>query len=102
LGEKLGIIDQLNWRVSVLAMLGSFNFSAESVRHKLQAVTDSQHRHTELKDFRISYGRICVINRRRAAGKNYSDGRMLANFGDRGVARKNHREDVLLANAARD
>ena len=100
--EKLGIGRQPNLRVSVFAVLCSAHFAAQSVRHELQPVADSEHGQSKLKHARIGRGSIFVINGRRPARENDSNRRVLANFFDGGIARKHNRKDILLADASGD
>ena len=70
--------------------------------HILQAVADPQNRQAEIENRFFSNGRVFVIHRRRAARQNDADGRVTPNFIQRSVAGKNHRKDVLFADAAGD
>ena len=46
--------------------------ASQLMSQKLSAVADSQHRNTQLKNFRVGLRRIIAVNAVRSAGKNYA------------------------------
>ena len=87
--------------MSVLAALRSADFAAEHMHHQLQAITDTKHRKTEIEHVAVGAGRVCIVDRGWTTGEDNSNRVIAANFLERGGARKNNREDILFADAAR-
>ena len=88
--------------VSILALVGGANFSAQGVHHELKPVTDAEHGYAQFEHAWVRGRRVGVIHRGRAAGKNDADRGIAANFFQAGGAGEHHRKDVLFADAARD
>src|ERR1700687_1615091 len=101
LGLVIGAIDIQN-RATVFAACRRLHFSSEVIGEPLHAVADSQPRAAEGKNGRIAFGGLRVVYGAGSAGKHDARRFELADFLDRGGARENGGEDLLLANAAGD
>ncbi len=93
---------QFHLRVAVLALVGGAHFAAQLVHHELQAVTDAQHRQSEMQDALVRRRRVGVVDGRRPARQHDARGRVALDFVERGGAGQDDGEDVLFADAARD
>lgn len=89
-------------RVPIFAMFRRAHFSSQRMNHELQSVADAEHRYSQLKYTRIGYGRVFVVNRARATGKNDADRMLISYLLNAGVARENYGIDVLFADSAGD
>src|SRR5262249_11773260 len=88
--------------VSVLAFGGGAHLAAEVEYHVLQAIADAEYGKFQIEDAGIGDRRVFVVDGRRPAGQDDSDGWVAANLFERRVAGKNRGEDVQFADAARN
>src|SRR5437868_1651852 len=86
----------------VLAMSSGLDLATKCVRHKLQAVANSEHGQSQLKYVGIGTGRVLVIDGARPSGKNDPHGRVLLDFFNFRIAGENGGKNVLFADAACD
>ncbi len=82
--------------VAVFALGRRAHFAAEVVNDEVQPVADAEHRaDPRWSSARIGLGRICVVDRRRAAGENNSNRLVGLDFGNGNRTGKHDGEDVL-------
>ncbi len=100
--ERVFVVDQGDFGVAVLALVGGADLAAEVVRDELQAIADAEHGQAEREDGGVGGWRIAVIDRAGAAGEHDAEGAVGADLLERGGAGQHDGEDVLLADAAGD
>ena len=83
-------------------LVGLGDLAAQGVGHELAAIADAQHRHTQLKDGRISLGRARLIDGVGAAGEDEADGLHSAELLQRGRVGLDLAIDAALAHPAGD
>ncbi len=77
------------------------NLSTQVPGHEVEAVADSEHRHTELEHHRIHLQRAFLKNTRRSARKNDGDRTKLTNSRCREVSTPDDRLDAELPESPR-
>src|SRR5216684_2840423 len=105
LREELGFVSgtiDIQHRAAVFTARRRLHFPAQVVGEPLHTVADSQHRDAERKNGRVAFGSLRVVDGTGSAGEHNARGFELADFVERGGARENGREDLLLANAPGD
>src|SRR5712692_3916575 len=105
LREELGFVSgtiDIQHRAAVFTARRRLHFPAQVVGEPLHIVADSQHRDAERKNGRVAFRSLRIVDRAGPAGKHDARGFELVDFVERGGARENGREDLLLANAPGD
>ena len=92
-------IHRFHLRIAKLALVSRRNRAAQMMRHELHAITNTQHRHTQSKNTRISLI-VRIINRIGPAGKNNALWLKSANLGKRHIIRMQFTIHMRLAHAA--
>ncbi len=100
--KKTGAVANLNVGMAVLTLSSGTHFTAKSVHHELQAVTDAKHGQTQFEHAGVGRGGVGVINRGRTAGQNDAYRGIAANLVQAGSTGKDHGKNILFADAARD
>ena len=88
--------------MSIFALERRAHPSAQVVHNEVQPVADAEGGHAERENSWVGGRGVRVVNRRRTAGKNQSDGFVGLNLPQGRRARQHYRENVLFADAARD
>jgi hypothetical protein len=87
---------------TVLARFRRFDLSAQDLRADLHAVTDAEHRHTEVKNLRITAWRVGLIHAARPARKDQPLRLHRLQFIDGNIRPNENAVDALLAHPPRD
>ncbi len=100
--EPSPLFEQRELGAPELAPLGALDAAAEGLDHHLHAVTDAQHRDTELEQLGAQRRRPRLVHRRGTAGED--EGAWVAQLDpvDVGVVRQQLGEDAALAQAPGD
>jgi hypothetical protein len=87
---------------AVLAGAGASDRPAERLRHRLKAVTDSEHRHAQVEDLGVQLRRALFVDTGRAPGQH--DGLRVARLDllDGGGMRNDLRKHPRFADPSRD
>ncbi len=88
--------------MAVLALGRRAHLAARVMHDEVQSVADAESGHIKLQHTRVGGRRVGIVHRRRAAGKNQSDGIAGLNLTERRRARQHNGEDILLADAPRN
>src|SRR5579863_2714302 len=98
--EQRRFLANSQFRRPVFAPISPLHSSAKRVRHPLHAIANPQHRQMQLQHLRVADRRARVINGTWTSRKNDPHRFQRANFFQLRGARKDGREDFLLANPA--
>src|SRR5687767_11497509 len=101
LEQSAGDVENLQACIAKFAIRRSVNYAAEFAREDLKPVADSQRRTVDrLEQLWIGFGRLSVVNRRRAAGEDQTFRRTRVDGFDGSVERKDLAIYAGLSNAA--
>src|ERR1035437_2503005 len=92
----------LDFGVTVLAMIGFLHAAAEMLGHELHAVANAQDGKTQIPDSGIRTRRVRGVNARRSPGKDQSGSVLALNLFERRAKRKDFTIDLGLAHPAGD
>ena len=100
--KELRLGDHVHLRVAVLARGSRLDPPAQVMHDEVQPVADAEHGNAHRKQRGIGGGRVRVVDRAGAAGKDQPQRSQRANLLDGRGAGQDNGEDVELADAARD
>ena len=80
--------------MAVLTLGRRTNFSAEVVDDEMESIADTKNGNAQSQHVRVRAGRVVIVNRRGAAGKDQSNGMMGLNFAKRSRAGQHHGENI--------